>query len=193
MTASMNSKRIILIIAALALLGIGATCGLLGCGGGSGSLNLDHAPQPSISGLPPDPGEAGKTTLEGIDSDKDGVRDDVQRYIAITYPKSAKTRAALTQAAKSLQMVVLDARGDQEVVAADVKTTVNMIACLEYILPSDNYTAIYHALRDDYVLNTPERKAAFMLFNRRLAGSMIGGPKGDGKAQCDFNPDTMED
>ena len=34
-------------------------------------------------GLPPDPGEAGKVTVEGIDSDGDGVRDDVQRYIAL--------------------------------------------------------------------------------------------------------------
>jgi len=31
--------------------------------------------------LPPDPGEAGKATLTGIDVDRDGVRDDLQRYI----------------------------------------------------------------------------------------------------------------
>src|SRR5216683_231714 len=36
--------------------------------------------------LPPDPGAAGKATLQGIDSDGDGVRDDIQRYIALTYP-----------------------------------------------------------------------------------------------------------
>jgi hypothetical protein len=40
--------------------------------------------------LPPDPGEAGKVTLAGIDSDNDGVRDDIQRYIALTYPNSEK-------------------------------------------------------------------------------------------------------
>ncbi len=28
--------------------------------------------------LPPDPGEVGKLTLQGVDSDEDGVRDDVQ-------------------------------------------------------------------------------------------------------------------
>ncbi|MDX8380534.1 MAG: hypothetical protein R8M14_00305 [Ghiorsea sp.] len=36
------------------------------------------------SGLPPDPGAAGRGTLAGIDSDNDGVRDDVQRWIALT-------------------------------------------------------------------------------------------------------------
>jgi hypothetical protein len=35
--------------------------------------------------VPPDPGEAGKQTLEGIDSDNDGVHDDVQRWIVLTY------------------------------------------------------------------------------------------------------------
>jgi len=38
----------------------------------------------SSSVLPPNPGEAGKATLQGIDSDNDGVRDDIQRYIALT-------------------------------------------------------------------------------------------------------------
>jgi hypothetical protein len=40
----------------------------------------------SGSALPPDPGEAGKQTMLGIDSDGDGIRDDVQRYIYLTYP-----------------------------------------------------------------------------------------------------------
>ncbi|MCF6156788.1 MAG: hypothetical protein E3K36_16465 [Candidatus Brocadia sp.] len=31
--------------------------------------------------LPPDPGKAGKETLLGIDTDGDGVRDDIQRRI----------------------------------------------------------------------------------------------------------------
>jgi hypothetical protein len=52
--------------------------------------------------LPPDPGEAGNQTLEGIDSDGDGVRDDVQRYIAWTYP-NIEQENALSQYARALQ------------------------------------------------------------------------------------------
>lgn len=37
--------------------------------------------------LPPDPGEAGKATIAGIDSDNDGVRDDVQRLLAVRWPQ----------------------------------------------------------------------------------------------------------
>ena len=36
--------------------------------------------------LPPDPGKAGKETPLGIDTDGDGVRDDIQRYIYFIYP-----------------------------------------------------------------------------------------------------------
>jgi hypothetical protein len=59
--------------------------------------------------LPPDPGEAGKESLEGVDCDRDGVRDDIQRWIALTYPDSEKTRAALTVVAKNRQLALLNA------------------------------------------------------------------------------------
>ena len=48
-------------------------------------------------GFPPDPGEAGKKTLEGIDTDGDGVRDDLQRWIYARYPNDAKKQSALKQ------------------------------------------------------------------------------------------------
>jgi len=53
--------------------------------------------------LPPDPGEAGMQTLLGIDSDSDGVRDDIQRYIYFAYPDNEKVRVALTQIAIEYQ------------------------------------------------------------------------------------------
>jgi len=57
---------------------------------------------PNIDGgLPPDPGEAGKETLLGIDSDLNGVRDDVQRYIVLTYPDQPNLQKALFQVARS--------------------------------------------------------------------------------------------
>jgi hypothetical protein len=58
--------------------------------------------------LPPDPGPAGMTTLAGVDSDGDGVRDEVERYIALSYATSAKMQAALTQVAKGYLAEILD-------------------------------------------------------------------------------------
>jgi hypothetical protein len=56
-----------------------------------------------LAKLPPDPGLAGKLTIEGIDSDKDGVRDDVQRYIAQRWGESERAVKALHLIAQSAQ------------------------------------------------------------------------------------------
>ncbi|MFK7824116.1 MAG: hypothetical protein AB8G05_08165 [Oligoflexales bacterium] len=49
--------------------------------------------------LPPDPGDKGIETLFGIDADKDGLRDDVQRWIYFHYPDEPLIRKALRQLA----------------------------------------------------------------------------------------------
>jgi hypothetical protein len=54
-------------------------------------------------GFPPDPGDAGKETIEGIDSDHDGVRDDVQRWIYAYLPNDRKKQMALRQVARYFQ------------------------------------------------------------------------------------------
>lgn len=51
--------------------------------------------------VPPDPGDAGKQTLAGIDSDYDGVRDDVQRYLVRTYIDRPRELEAATQHARA--------------------------------------------------------------------------------------------
>ena len=54
--------------------------------------------------LPPDPGAEADKTIEGIDINKNGIRDDVELAIFNKYPNSAKTRAVLLQYAFALQM-----------------------------------------------------------------------------------------
>ena len=66
--------------------------------------------QQYLANLPPDPGAAGKATLAGIDAGGDGVRDDVQRWIALTYPNSQKTRAVLTQRVKVIYSITIAAQ-----------------------------------------------------------------------------------
>ena len=57
--------------------------------------------------LPPDPGALADATVEGIDANNNGIRDDVERAIFKEYPNSAKTRAVLLQYALVLQMEVV--------------------------------------------------------------------------------------
>src|SRR5207245_6549121 len=111
--------------------------------------------------LPPDPGAEGRATLAGIDADGDGVRDDVQRYIALTYPNSAKTRAALTQSALALEAEVLGVAGSYQPLG-------DAIDCIHYTLTTGdtdmrggaNARNLYLGLRG-VVLNTHRRANAY--------------------------------
>lgn len=56
------------------------------------------------SKLPPAPDPAlNDATIAGVDSNNNGIRDDVERWIAQTYPTSAKMRAAMAQMALNSQ------------------------------------------------------------------------------------------
>lgn len=63
--------------------------------------------------LPPDPGEAGKKTLAGIDSNNDGVRDDLEREIVYMYPQNEEVRRVLRAMVKKGQEVITT-EGDHE-------------------------------------------------------------------------------
>ena len=52
--------------------------------------------------IPPDPGEAGSLTLDGIDFDGDEIRDDAERYIAYKYLNGPPPRGALYQLSRSM-------------------------------------------------------------------------------------------
>lgn len=86
--------------------------------GNSGPPEIVHVPipfdddlpivVPIARKLPPDPGAAGNRTIEGIDADSDGVRDDVEREIVLAYPKNPKARAVLYQMAQHYQSLLIN-------------------------------------------------------------------------------------
>src|SRR5674476_1488495 len=63
--------------------------------------------------LPPDPGEAGKATLAGIDSNNNGVRDDLEREIVYMYPQNQEVRRVLRAMVKKGQDMITTT-GDHE-------------------------------------------------------------------------------
>lgn len=140
-------------------------------------------------GLPPDPGEAGKATLQGIDSDHDGVRDDIQRYIAITYQDSAKTRAALTQFAKGMQAALLVAGNIASAKTAN-QLTGNGQYCL-WSLYGDNGDVLRKDLKAE-IINTHDRYVAYSNYGRLLNGMVEElAPIDQWKARCDVNLDVL--
>jgi len=177
-------KKIVVGVGALVTLAL-VVCGIAGCGSSGGSSTTTSTTE--IPGLPPDPGEAGKATLAGIDSDHDGVRDDIQRYIAITYPNSAKTRAALTQGAKVMQDELLDANNkEKSILHAEESDRVQ--SCLWYVFGS---VAAYGKVLDELqpiILNTDARNKAYFTYDDQLGGQVFSAVPYDQRATaCNFD------
>lgn len=73
--------------------------------------------------LPPDPGIEADKTIEGIDANKNGIRDDVELAIFKEYPNSAKTRMPLLQYALSMQLQMTLSFINKDTVTATVEDT----------------------------------------------------------------------
>src|SRR3989338_3416489 len=88
--------------------------------------------------LPPDPGAEADKTIQGIDANKNGIRDDVELAIFKTYPDSAKTRAVLLQYALALQMEAVQTVVNKETVIATVQEEDRAYLCVGEILSRSN-------------------------------------------------------
>ena len=140
--------------------------------------------------LPPNPGESGKATLAGIDSDGDGVRDDIQRFIVlIAYPNSARARMALRQFAKAMQVVLLAPhdRNSQRYAAEQANRAQD---CLWYLYNEDS-DRMWEELLAEY-LNTRVRRLAYIHSDDKLGGEVFTLTRdSELKAQCECDPDSL--
>jgi hypothetical protein len=127
-------------------------------------------------GFPPDPGEAGKKTLEGIDSDHDGLRDDIQRWIFARFSTEPKKRAALKQMALFYQSSLFIKNSPEEK-KKNLTSLSKAIRCLDQNFTAARDDAI---LEGEYlrakVLNTQERSKRYLevdsWFNGMTSGSL---------------------
>ena len=101
--------------------------------------------------LPPDPGSEADKTIQGIDANKNNIRDDVELAIFKEYPNSAKTRAVLLQYALALQMEMTQDLVNEETVIAVAEQTSRGYLCIGKILSRNNmekYTSESTKLRE---------------------------------------------
>ena len=139
--------------------------------------------------LPPDPGEAGKQTLLGIDSDSDGVRDDIQRYIYFAYPDNEKVRIALSHIAIEYQKLLLQP-DNREAASMHANKMARHGECLFYIMGEKSGDA--RAALKAEIMNTEERILEYITYNESLAGTVISGaPMKEWKNSCAFNVDAV--
>ncbi len=144
-----------------------------GCSKDTDDADILHIDRTFIfpSGFPPDPGDAGKKTLQGIDSDHDGVRDDLQRWIYARYPKDEQKRKALSQMAVAYQEHMKKDLDETELMAV-VDRSEKSIVCLY-----QTFNGVRADVECGYVkakaFNTAERTKQFLRFDARLDGRVL--------------------
>lgn len=131
-----------------------------------------------------------KETLEGIDSDHDGVRDDLQKWILLNYPNSEKRRMALTQYVKAVEEFIL-AADNKELSITWANSIEKEHFCTNYVFGLDDAIKARDELRSQ-ILNTKARVQAY-----KIADSHLGGTFGiqtrieQWKTFCTFDPDAL--
>jgi hypothetical protein len=151
----------------------------------SASVFVDVDPVP----LPPDPGEDGKVTLEGIDSDGDGLRDDVQRWIILNFLTSLRMQLALRDTAVATQNAL--ASTNSPTAQAAVEHELSATRCLVYINGASKAYELVSEL-DDLILNTDQRVSAYDEYEARVDSRLLTTARlTELHDFCPFDPDSL--
>lgn len=155
-----------------------------------GFLNIQVLAEPTFK-LPPDPGPAGDLTLEGIDVNGNGIRDDVERWIYLTYPESEKLRMALFQDYAVMQNMMIHANEqNRDAVYNDMSDMARATACLFHIAPNKAYETSKNL--ESIVVNTSDRTYSYLKASKMLGGGTFSGlPPSRWKSSCDFDADSL--
>jgi hypothetical protein len=134
--------------------------------------------------------EKNNATVAGIDSDGDGIRDDIQRYINENFSSDPKIKMGARQYAKDQQMTLLSVNDKNASILATRKK-LDSLDCLGYVA-KDQMTRISKKL-EGQLYNTKDRLYARIKVSQNFNGQSFMLPETieDEKALCDFNPDIF--
>ena len=138
--------------------------------------------------LPPEPDSTiNNATLLGVDTNDNGVRDDVERKIYETYDKKINQKLMM-QSAKTDQAMLADPNLIKNAYDWEKPENKN-IGCSSYLFREYNIPRIRSAhFINDNTYNTEERIRKYMLYNNALSGGVFGVPENARvEASCDFN------
>ena len=118
--------------------------------------------------------------IEGIDIDRNGVRDDIDAYIAKTYTDEAQRRAAL-QMARALQQTLLVDTNDERALDEVSRQIMRAVNCKVSVFRSLEDSKEGHRMTSQLeaiTTNTKERLKAYLAFNKAVSGSVSQLPEG---------------
>lgn len=143
--------------------------------------------------LPPEPDETlNNSTLLGIDSNNNGIRDDVERKIFVAYNRPIE-QAFMMQSARLYPQTLEDpvAAGESEELRAEEWKEAS---CGSYLRRNSIRIVNTVGFLEDAYFNTRERMRAYMEFNQAMSGGTYSMPIHDKdvkKENCDFNVTKM--
>jgi len=151
--------------------------------------------------LPPEPDPIiNNSTLLGIDSNNNGVRDDVERWIYKTYKDKHPIHIDIAmQGARGFKLILEHAEKAKEIY---YKATAYM-DCESYykdyakyfnepILVTEEVSTKYY--RKKIYFNTEEREARYIEYDKLLSGDSYSLPKIENlKSLCDFNTSKYDE
>lgn len=141
----------------LLIVGLLAGCGKGGGGGGGSSAQEEKINEIVV---PPAPdATANAATVNGVDSDKNGIRDDVDRMLASEFGTNAQNYTAATTYAKTQQAAITAPT------EATISQHLSLVRCIDDDKKLDDFKKITTA-----TIDTSERRAAY---GQAFAGAVI--------------------
>jgi hypothetical protein len=121
-------------------------------------------------------------TLEGIDNNDNGVRDDIEAFIDANYTSTGQRTAALASAMHLQEALLAGSIGDVDVAVAISKDLSRSLNCLVKHFPGPPTTRPLQRVvteLEGITANTKQRTVAYLDFNELLDGTTGLAPKGE--------------
>ncbi len=146
--------------------------------------------------LPPEPlPEENNATLVGIDSNDNGVRDDVERWIYTEFKDKHPVHIEVAmQSARTWERIF---EGGADKALETVEFVHAALGCQIFYEGYSEPLLIVEPINIDdqitrKITNTPERKAAYIAYDKALSGGVYTLPDNDElKGMCDFDTDKI--
>jgi hypothetical protein len=158
------------------------TLAMAACGGGQPCSEMQASLASQIEALERSgqlPRLERSSDIRGPDANNNGIRDDIDAWIA-AQPVTDQQRKALQQAARVLQrelLVDLADKAAHDVLGAQTSAYVD---CLHDSFAPDSVTASAYGARIEAITaNTRERAKRYLAYNRAVSGSSGTIPRGD--------------
>ena len=150
------------------------TTGGSGTGTGTGETAVQALDRLQAQGLLPtlDVG----TAIAGTDADANGVRDDIDRFIAAQSDTPAQ-KAALTQLAKAIQTILTVDPTDTTATATASSASMRSVACIWSAYPASQASTKVHTLQE-ITVNTQQRFTAYVAYSAARNGATLTLPTG---------------